>query len=389
VVGLARSLHVLGRVTPREAFVRRARRELVARLPDRPEPRATWWEALWHRRLPLLHVRAGALVSALLVLAVIFVLTNGVLTAAAAAAPGDRLYGVQVQIDRLPLVFTRNTEAAARLRLELAAKRLSEAEQTVAVGHPDRVPAALRAYEAEMGALAEMVQRSHRQATAERAALMALWQGARAEHLAALARLQQAVGPEAVAPIRRAVVLWDGAEAAPDTGPSHETDRDPESAPPVDAPVGAPADMPADMPADVPADMPADVPADAPVAPPIDTPVGPRGPRNEPPSVERTPPAEQGPSPDRPDAAPSPPAPEDAERPDDAGRPEDAGKPEETGRLEGVGDPPARSDPPAPPQPGAPPGDARGPAQGPPQELPPESGDQGPSDPIPGPGQGG
>jgi hypothetical protein len=411
LVALAQSLHVLGRVTPREAFVRTARRELVAKLPDHPAPwAARWaalWAALWRRRLPLLQVRAGAVIGALMAVAMALVLTHGVLTAAAAAAPGDFLYGLQVRVDRLPLVMTRDAEAAARLRLELADKRLSEAEEMVIAGHPDGVPAALRAYEAEMGALAEMVQRTHRQATAEREALMALWQGARADHLASLERLRQGAPVGAQPVIRHAIALWERVDA-PGAGPLHETDRDPELAPSVDAPVGTPTDTPVDAPTDrpvgtptdtpvdaptdrpvgtptdTPVDAPTDIPADAPVELPIDTPMGPQGPLNE------QAPAEQAPPSDLPAAVPSPQAPEDA------------------GEPEGTGDPPPQpgvpTPSPTPPQPGAPPEDAgprdgvppvgsppveAPPVEAPPVEVPPEAppelGDQGGPVDAPGP----
>ena len=109
------------------AFRLRARNRMLAAAAHRRQVRR--WNPLAALPRPVVRVAyAGALAAALLV---------GGLTAAAASdnsLPGDPLYGVKLGVERARLATTFDTAARARLELQFADTRLSEAQRLFAEG---------------------------------------------------------------------------------------------------------------------------------------------------------------------------------------------------------------------------------------------------------------
>lgn len=108
------------------AFRLRARNRMLAAAAHRRQAR---WNPLAALPRPLIRVAyAGGLAAALLV--------GGLTTAAASAnsLPGDPLYGVKLGVERAQLATTFDSAARARLELQFADVRLSEAQRLFAAG---------------------------------------------------------------------------------------------------------------------------------------------------------------------------------------------------------------------------------------------------------------
>ena len=77
----------------------------------------------------------------------------GVASAAAAALPGDRLYGVKRGLEEASLVLSRTTAGDTALLLDFAEARLQEAEALIELGRPRDLSEALSGYERELDRL--------------------------------------------------------------------------------------------------------------------------------------------------------------------------------------------------------------------------------------------
>ncbi len=121
-----RQLHV---AAPDPAFRMRARSALLAagqRRRDRPG-----WALvrLMNRLLPARPVRIAAAIALTAAL-----LAGGVIAAAAQSLPVEPLYRLKIAMEELQLAVTLDPAENARLRLELADRRLSEAERLSSLG---------------------------------------------------------------------------------------------------------------------------------------------------------------------------------------------------------------------------------------------------------------
>lgn len=123
---------LLNRLRAVERGARGRKPDRAARRPIRGWPRA-WKPA---------HVLAG------LALAVAVIASSvGVASAASAALPGDRLYGVKRGLEEVSLALSATDSGDAALLLGFAERRLAEAQALIDAGREDDLPAALAGYE--------------------------------------------------------------------------------------------------------------------------------------------------------------------------------------------------------------------------------------------------
>lgn len=153
LVGLLRlsvDLSSLGAPAPDPAFRLRARNRMLALAEQRRHAH----RRSWLPRLPKPAARlalAGAFAAALVI---------GAVTAAAASdssLPGDPLYGVKLQIERVQLAATLDAAARARLQLHFADVRLSEAQRLYALGRPRDAVLLINQYDAAVGVFSKSV----------------------------------------------------------------------------------------------------------------------------------------------------------------------------------------------------------------------------------------
>jgi hypothetical protein len=112
-------------VTPSFEFKQRARRRLFEEMQTAPQKygRTSW---LWPR-LAGLRVLAVAVIG----LSVAGVAGGGTVLAAQGSLPGDGLYGVKTGFENVQLALAPGDEAKAKLRLDIAQKRVDEATREV------------------------------------------------------------------------------------------------------------------------------------------------------------------------------------------------------------------------------------------------------------------
>ena len=351
LLSLVEALAPLSELSPRRQFAEGASRQLIARLPDRTVP---LWSRLRHlvqARPAVLRWRTGTLVGVVAALIFLFALTGGFLRTALAAGPGDLLYGVNLRLEQVQLGRARSAEATMRLHLDLALKRLHEAEHALSRDDVGNALVALEGYERGLASVAQLIRDAE---GSEGDALNELWNGAWPDHLDTLTLLLTRVPESAQAAIQHAIgaLLLDDdlavsvpsnePVASPDAGETPDVSGLPEelrptpvSTPPVEpapratrpaSPEGAAPpegagpllDRPDPTERVVPTDPPAPTEAAAPSeepGPPIDLPVPPK---------EATPPEQPGPP-----VEPGPP--KDAGPPVEPGPPKDAGPPVEPG----------------------------------------------------------
>ena len=213
LLGLAERLEPLGELTPRRAFAEGATEQLMARLGERRAPWWAWLGRLGQTRLPVLRWRTGAALSGLGILLVLMLLGGGVWYTAAAAGPGDALYGLNLRLEQAHLRLVRNPEAAARIHLDLAGKRLRETELRLDGGELGRALAALDAFEKEIGSVADLVRKAE---GVEHDILLGLLSDARLTHLEVLDSLLARAPEGARGALEHAidlVVLYEGRPA--------------------------------------------------------------------------------------------------------------------------------------------------------------------------------
>lgn len=152
LIGLLRlsvDLSTLGAPAADPAFRLRARNRMLAYADRRHSRRRGWLP-----RLPRPAARlalAGAFAAALLV---------GAVTTAAASnnsLPGDPLYGVKLDIERVQLATTLDSAARARLQLQFADVRLEEAQRLYALGRQREALALVTQYDAAVGQFSQSV----------------------------------------------------------------------------------------------------------------------------------------------------------------------------------------------------------------------------------------
>lgn len=266
---VAQRLRPLGELSPRREFAEAATEQLVARLGDRGTPWRARIERLWQTRLPVFQWRTGAALSGLGILVIIAMLAGGVLYTAAAAGPGDPLYGLNLRLEQVQLSLARNPEVAARIHLDLASKRLRETGIQVERGDVDHALAALEAFEKEIGSVARLVRDAD---GVEHDILLGLLSDAQLTHLEALDSLLARAPEGARAAIEHAIELLVSGGGrpvdAPGAGPTEEPKvEEPaqEASPPTALPVPTVEPGP---PTTVPAPTEVVVPTAPPVAPP-------------------------------------------------------------------------------------------------------------------------
>ena len=269
LLGLAERLEPLGELTPRRAFAEGATEQLMARLGERRAPWWAWLGRLGQTRLPVLRWRTGAALSGLGILLVLMLLGGGVWYTAAAAGPGDALYGLNLRLEQAHLRLVRNPEAAARIHLDLAGKRLRETELRLDGGELERALKALDAFEKEIGSVDDLVQKAE---GVEYDLLLGLLSDARLTHLEVLDSLLARAPEEARPALEHAMETVRRPGGRPADGPA--------AVPPTEEPeVEEPAEE-AGPPSKVPAPTQVVIPTDEP-GPPTALPV---------PTVEPAPP---------------------------------------------------------------------------------------------------
>jgi hypothetical protein len=121
---------------PDPAFRLRARNRMLASAQERRR-----------RRRPAL---VSALRPALAAAAVLVALTGGMTVAASNSLPGEPLYGVKIGLEQVRLTATFNPADRARLRLNLADRRLDEAQRLVALGRVEDAVTAVDHYDQDV-----------------------------------------------------------------------------------------------------------------------------------------------------------------------------------------------------------------------------------------------
>ncbi len=160
LVELAACLRSAGRLEAPAAFRERAKARLLSRLdpaPAQPEQKRPGrfsvreaWKRLGNFRLdlPLPSLRAPAVV----VLILLLLLALTISTTAAQALPGDPLYPLKTGYEHTRLSLARPDSAAARLHLEFVQRRYAEVIALFKANRTAQIPAAVRAYQAELSA---------------------------------------------------------------------------------------------------------------------------------------------------------------------------------------------------------------------------------------------
>ncbi len=337
LVSLTRALTSLGQVSPRREFAESAVPRLLDRLSDHPTPLRAWLSRVWRWRLPLCPVRAGTLISALLVLAAVLFLGQGLLHAAAAAAPGELLYGVQLRLEHVPLLVTSDAEASARIHLALAGKRLAEAQDQLNRDDVERALVALQAYEMEIMSVTALIREAQ---GPDKSSLRSMLDSARSEHLDTLNVLLQSVPEDAQAAIQRAIDVGASAGGPPASAPTGQPTAIPDVVEPAAEP--GPSEDPPEIPEGGAAPETSAAPADPPdppetAAPPETCPTDTDPPEMAVPPETDAPPEATAP-PEAPPPAVDPPVPPDATTP-----------PETPAAPPGSSDPPADGAPPTEP----------------------------------------
>ncbi len=379
LLSLRQPLASLGQLSPRRAFAESAKQELMAKLPDRSAASRPPLSRLWQFRLPVFRLRAGTLISALAILTVIFLVTHGVHRAASAAGPGDLLYGLNLKLEHVQKLLTRDAKAATRLRLDLANKRLAEVQDELEDGDIGNALIALQGYKDEMAAVIEIIYNT---SGPERYALLDYLARTRLEHLDILRLVLAKVPASAQSAVQHAIEASGSGDDLPISRPEAVPSDRPDDGepweeaalpePPLGTPEGSPVTgTPRSDSPEAPIELPAGPPVGLPIlpGPPTDRPAaGADAPKKTVPTIESgprvatpipprvpTPPIESGP-------------PAERSAPPTGGRPPEARPP---------ANPPGPAENPAPPadlggppeQPGPPP-DARPSEPGPPANLP-------------------
>jgi hypothetical protein len=309
LLSLAQTLSALGELSPRREFIEDAKRELIASLPDRPEGFRSWIGRLRQIRLPVLQLRSATVAGALVLLVVFFLMTHTVLHAASVAGPGDLLYGLNLTVESVKLKLASDAVATTTLHLDLAKKRLTEAQEALDKGSVGHVLMALEGYEKQYTSINALIERA---LEPEKEKLTDMLLEARSAHLETLMSLLADVPEEAKAAVQHAIdvsaavvnlpVGWPAVPpfAVPDAGKQPEEAAAPEK-PPITLDEALPAEDPtsSDDPPGAPVAVPTtepELPLDPPVTPdehvppvkpdlPIDLPVPPadEDSRDEPP----------------------------------------------------------------------------------------------------------
>jgi Domain of unknown function (DUF5667) len=135
---------------PDPAFKLRTRNLMLARAARKraEAPAATRWRRRPGFRLAMAIVLSGGL------------LAGGVVAASAQSLPGDPLYQVKRGIEQAQLAVTLDPAANARLRLEMANRRLAEAQRLSAEGRIADALSLITAADAELAELGRQVARA-------------------------------------------------------------------------------------------------------------------------------------------------------------------------------------------------------------------------------------
>lgn len=147
---IASALRSAPAVAPSPEFRAKARRRLVARLPARSVPAAP-------RRslVPVLVLRRPAFIMVLIV-AVVVMLSSGIVAASAASLPNDLLYPVKIAVEELRLSLSPDSLNRSNLHLAFAAERLDEIDRLISADRGSDAPIALDNFTAHIRAAASI-----------------------------------------------------------------------------------------------------------------------------------------------------------------------------------------------------------------------------------------
>jgi hypothetical protein len=264
----------------RQEFLERAGQIPASPVSAAPSLRHNGWKQThWvpktiQSKLTLRRNRMLALIAAMLL---IVSAIGGTTYAVDQAAPGDRLYGLDLAVEKLQLDLATNPQSKAELNLAFAQERLEEARGRLEEGDVENMETALDEYGATIAALAQLVGSAE---GADPEALADLLLAAFAIHVTRLEALREELPEQAQAGIERALEASQNGratalEALGRRGQPANSGRPELEELPAELPVDIPADPPVDVPAGPPADVPAGPPVDVPAGPPADVPAGP------------------------------------------------------------------------------------------------------------------
>jgi hypothetical protein len=147
---IASALRSAPAVAPSPEFRANARRRLAARLSARSAP-------ITPRRslVPALVLRRPALITALVV-AVLVMLSSGIVAASAASLPNDLLYSVKIAVEELRLSLSPDSLNRSNLHLAFAAQRLDEIARLIRVDRGSDALIALDNFTAHIRAAASI-----------------------------------------------------------------------------------------------------------------------------------------------------------------------------------------------------------------------------------------
>jgi hypothetical protein len=147
---IALALRSAPAVAPSPEFRAKARRRLVARLPAPSVPATP-------RRspMPALVLRRPVLITALVV-AIIVILSSGIVAASAASLPNDLLYPVKIAAEELRLSLSPDSLNRSNLHLAFAAERLDEIDRLIGLDRGSDAPSALDNFTAHIRAAASI-----------------------------------------------------------------------------------------------------------------------------------------------------------------------------------------------------------------------------------------
>jgi hypothetical protein len=140
----AQTLRQAPKVSPSVGFKLNARQRLITKLDENAEPSVTFRERIRRTvqgRIRPTPVRRRLAMSWLLISTIVLSVFAGggvgVAYAADGAVPGDALYGVDLGVEALRMMFAFDQEAKAELSLHFADERLEELQELVGQGAPD------------------------------------------------------------------------------------------------------------------------------------------------------------------------------------------------------------------------------------------------------------
>jgi Domain of unknown function (DUF5667) len=140
---------------PRPGFVAASRRRLVTRIKEEGQQAPLTWK---DRLLQTLDVQRLAPVAFVVVLLASLFIGGTVVTKARNSLPGDPLYVIKENLEKIALATSINDNQEAQRRLQFVEERLSEIKQMIQDGRSEELAESLQDYEIEVAETFELIE---------------------------------------------------------------------------------------------------------------------------------------------------------------------------------------------------------------------------------------